>query len=125
MINPFVKYEGFEFFGLFEIIDGVAFGPPTADNDISYTQIGAEALYRFGSRDQLYFGGRYNAVTGDESAEGQDISRFNVGGGWFMTDNILAKIEYMNQQYEGDGWDGTRFEGGEFNGVVVEAAISF
>jgi hypothetical protein len=125
MINPFVKYEGFEFFGLFEIIDGVAFGPPNANNDVSYTQIGAEALYRFGGRDQLYLGGRYNTVTGDERAEGQDISRFNIGGGWFMTDNILAKIEYMNQQYEGDGWDGSKFEGGEFNGVVVEAVISF
>lgn len=125
MINPFVKYEGFEFFGLFEIIDGVAFGPPNANNDIGYTQIGAEALYRFGGNDQLYVGGRYNTVTGEDRADGQDINRFNIGGGWFMTDNILAKIEYMNQQYEGDGWDGSRFEGGEFNGVVVEAVISF
>jgi len=125
MINPFVKYEGFEFFGLFEIIDGVGFGPPNANNDIGYTQIGAEALYRFGGNDQLYVGGRYNTVTGEDRADGQDINRLNVGGGWFMTDNILAKIEYMNQQYEGDGWDGTKFEGGEFNGVVVEAVISF
>ncbi len=40
-INPFVKYAGLEFFGVFEFVtDG-------RDTDGSYTQIGAEALYRF------------------------------------------------------------------------------
>lgn len=119
-INPFVKFKGFEFFGIYEMISAKAFNT----QDLTYTQLGAEALYRFGANDQLYVGGRYNTVTGDDSAEGMDISRFNVGGGWFITDNIMAKVEYMQQNYEGDGWAG-RFDEGEFNGVVVEAVVSF
>jgi len=121
MVNPFVKYEGFEFFGLFELISGKLFG----DRDFGYTQIGGEALYRFGNREQLYVGGRYNIVTGDEATDGQDINRLNVGGGWFLTDNIMAKLEYVMQEYDGDGWEGTRFEGGEFDGIMLEALISF
>ncbi len=75
----------------------------------------------------MYLGGRYNLVTGEanENANEQTISRFNVGGGWFLTKNILAKIEYVQQDYSGDGWQGSVFEGGSFNGVMVEAAISF
>ncbi|MCA1764227.1 MAG: hypothetical protein LC664_14725 [Flavobacteriales bacterium] len=119
-INPFVKYKGLEFFGIYEMIAAKTFG----DEDLTYTQLGAEALYRFGEHDQLYIGGRYNTVTGDDTAEGRDITRFNVGGGWFITDNIMAKVEYMQQTYDGDGWAG-RFDEGEFNGVVVEAVVSF
>ncbi len=119
-INPFVKYKGLEFFGIYEMIAAKTFG----DEDLTYTQLGAEALYRFGDHDQLYIGGRYNTVTGDDTAEGRDITRFNVGGGWFITDNIMAKVEYMQQTYDGDGWAG-RFDEGEFNGVVVEAVVSF
>ncbi|MFN2430628.1 MAG: hypothetical protein ABR574_11465, partial [Cryomorphaceae bacterium] len=110
-INPFVKYKGLEFFGIYEMIAAKTFG----DEDLTYTQLGAEALYRFGEHDQLYIGGRYNTVTGDDTAEGMDITRFNVGGGWFITDNIMAKVEYMQQTYDGDGWAG-RFDEGEFNG---------
>ena len=119
-INPFVKYKGFEFFGIYEMISAKTFGR----QDLTYTQLGAEALYRFGAEDKLYIGGRYNAVTGDDSADGRDITRFNVGGGWFLTDNIMAKVEYVQQNYEGDGWAG-RFDEGEFSGVVVEAVVSF
>jgi hypothetical protein len=37
----------------------------------------------------------------------------------------MAKLEYVQQNYDGDGWEGTRFDGGEFSGVVLEAVISF
>lgn len=120
MINPFVRYKGLEFFGMFESVSATNF----AGNDVSYTQIGAEALYRFGENDDFYLGGRYNAVTGSDAADDQDITRINIGGGWFMTQNILAKLEFVDQKYEGDGWGG-RFAGGEFNGIVLEAVISF
>nr|MBS0036610.1 hypothetical protein [Saprospiraceae bacterium] len=95
-----------------------------AGNDMSYTHLGAELLYRFGTNDRFYLGGRYNTVVGDDAAENRDITRLNFGGGWFMTDNILTKIEYVDQKYEGEGWTG-RFAGGEFNGIVLEAVISF
>lgn len=120
--NPFVKFKGLEFFGIYEIVSG------SADGEGSVTQLGAEALYRFGKKEKFYFGSRYNSVKGNvvESAGDIEINRFNVGGGWFMTKNILTKIEYVNQTYGGDGYNGNvNYDGGKFNGIMLEAAISF
>src|SRR5690606_14443457 len=93
-----------------------------------FTQLGGELLYRFGRGEDFYVGGRYNTVTGSLVEDGPDldISRFNIGGGWFVTNNVLAKLEYVNQTYDGAGFaNDVRFGGAEFSGVVLEAAISF
>jgi hypothetical protein len=52
------------------------------------------------------------------------VDRVNFGGGWFMTRNILAMIEYNNQTYK-DYKVGSTFAGGQFNGFVIEAVIAF
>lgn len=121
-INPFIQVSGFEFFGIFEISNN-------GDDDTggSFTQLGAEALYRFGGVDQFYLGGRFNSVTGEfaDGQESSDVSRFHLGGGWFMTDNVLTKFEYVNNTYDGEGWDGTKFQGASFDGIMIEANISF
>lgn len=128
-INPFVKYKGLEFFGVAETVTGTT--PAALSNpdlgDGQYDQLGLELLYRFGTNDNFYIGGRYNSVTGkaNDQAAATDADRLNIGGGWFMTQNILAKIEYMNQNYTGEGWNGTRFVDGSFNGIVIEAVIGF
>ena len=128
-INPFVKWKGFEFFGVYEIVTGKI--PPaltnTALGEGSFTQLGAELIYRFGTNEKLYVGGRYNMVSGEstKSAPTQDIDRLNIGAGWFMTKNVLVKLEYMNQNYSGDGWANTRFEEGNIQGVMLEAVIAF
>ncbi len=121
-INPFVKYQGLEFFGVFEVANN---GDDATGG--GYTQLGAEAIYRFGGSEQLYLGGRYNAVSGEgsDTAPSIDINRLNIGGGWYMTKNVLTKIEYVSQTYDGAGYDGTKFQGAEFDGIVIEAAISF
>jgi hypothetical protein len=135
MINPFIKYGGLEFFGVFEQV----MGNNGQDNreDGQYTQIGAELLYRFGSWDQFYVGGRYNTVSGhsDYASGGTEpdtktVNRFNIGGGWFMTKNTLVKLEYVTQQYDENWtnpWTGGASEltEGQFSGVVLEAVISF
>lgn len=120
-INPFVKYQGLEFFGIYETVTN------GADGGGDYNQLGTELLYRFGGSDQLYFGGRYNKVDGKNSDAAGDIeiTRTNLGFGWFLTDYVMAKFEYVNSKYDGDGYAGTKFEGAEFNGVVIEAVISF
>jgi hypothetical protein len=41
-----------------------------------------------------------------------------------MTKNVLAKIEYVNQKYDGFA-PGDKLDGGKFNGFVAEAVISF
>ncbi len=117
MVNPFVKFSGIEFFGLFEM---------TSDNggsDASFTHLGAELLYRFGATENFYLGGRFNTVTGDDTD--QEVSRINVGGGWFLTNNILTKLEFVNQTYSGSGFDGSIAQGAEFSGLVLEAVIAF
>ncbi|WP_420385956.1 hypothetical protein [Roseivirga sp.] len=121
-INPFVKFKGLEFFGVFEFVNN--------GNDAvggGFTQLGFEGLYRFGAAEQWYLGGRYNSVSGEvsDAAATSDISRLNLGGGWFMTNNVLMKLEYVNQEYSGDGFANTRFQDGKFNGIVLEAVIGF
>ncbi len=122
MINPFVKYQGLEFFGIFENASGRNF---TEVDRRTWNQYGAELLYRFGNNENLYVGGRYNMVKGElASKENVEVKRYNVGGGWFMTKNIMAKAEYVNQKYDGYSPASILYDG-KFNGVVLEAAISF
>ncbi len=119
-VNPFVKYQGLEFFGVYEVSSN------GGDVGGSFTQMGAELLYRFGKNENLYVGGRYNTVKGekDDTAETQEISRINIGGGWFLTNNVLTKIEYVTSSYDGAGSTGM-YQGAEFKGFVIEAVISF
>jgi hypothetical protein len=126
MFNPFVKYKGLEFFGVYEIAKGNTYSGSTLTGDGKYTQFGSELLYRFGKDENLYIGGRYNSVKGkafDADTE-RSVNRINIGGGWFMTKNILTKVEYVKQSYSSTGWTGT-LDGGEFKGLMVEATISF
>ena len=126
-INPFIKFQGLEFFGVYEMTNN---GAETENGDEvggSFTQIGAEAIYRFGGKEQLYLGGRYNAISGEltETAATREINRLNLGGGWYLTKNILTKVEYVSQTYKGDGFSGSDYQGAEFNGLVIEAVIGF
>lgn len=123
MINPFLKYRGLEFFGVYEHSTGKE---SSETKSRSFDQFSAELLYRFGNTENFYVAGRYNLVKGTEFATNNDveIDRFNIGAGWFMTKNILAKIEYVSQSYDGFS-NGSRFDGGKFDGVVFEAVISF
>lgn len=127
MINPFVKYHGLEFFGVIEHVTGKR-GNINAERG-NYTQLGAELLYRFGGKEQFYLGGRYNTVNGKDNpnAAERKIERYNLGGGWFMTKNVLAKLEYVNQNYnQSNVWGATSaLNGGKFNGVMLEATIGF
>ena len=122
MFNPFLKYKGLEFFGTFESTSGKA----NAETDKrNATQYAGELIYRFGTNENLYFGGRYNRVDAEDATEGDiEISRFNLAAGWFMTKNILLKAEYVSQKYSGYN-DASIFNDGKFNGLMVEAAICF
>src|SRR5690606_7266965 len=123
MFNPFVKYKGLEFFGLVERADGKNHGDVEAR---IWNQYAAELIYRFGKNENMYVGGRYNLASGElfGTQDKVDITRFNVGAGWFLTKNILTKLEYVNQTYDGYP-DESIFNEGKFNGLVVEAVISF
>lgn len=122
MINPFVKFGGLEFYGVYENASGKV---KTASDNNSYNQYGAELLYRFGASEDVYLGARYNYVDGESQDGDIEVDRFNIGGGWFLTKNVLAKLEYVTQNYDGPAYDDTPYQGASFNGVMLEAIISF
>lgn len=123
--NPFVKFKGMEFFGIYEIADGYT-GTVTGEKPSrSFTQIMAEALYRFGTNENFYLGARYNTVSGElETGDDISINRYSFGAGFFITENVLAKVEYVKQEYN-DYPEGDQLRDGKFDGVSVEAIISF
>lgn len=125
MINPFVKVGGVEFFGTYETTSGKALAET---EDRTWNQLAGEVIYRFLPNEQAYLGARYNTLNGKlaPNAGGQEVTidRVQVGGGWFLTNNILLKGEYVNQQYKGYA-ESSIFHGGEFKGVVFEGVIAF
>ena len=127
-VNPFIKFKGLELFGIYELADGSnTITEAEQDKEGSYTQLAGELVYRFGTDEKFYIAGRYNTISGkalDSDDINQGIERYNIGGGWFLSKNILAKIEYMRQQYTGQAWKG-RFADAEFKGINFEAVISF
>ncbi len=123
MINPFVKYRGLEFFGTYEMSSGTH----RADVDNrSVTQLAGEVIYRFFPNEQVYVGARYNQVSGELPGANADITidRLQLSAGWFPTPNLLVKLEYVNQDYRDFDVNDYR-HGGNFNGLVLEAAVAF
>ncbi len=122
VLNPFLKIKGLELFGNFEQSTG------KAANEVqnrTWNQFGADAVYRFGVSEKFYLAGRYNTVNGP-LAGGLEVSldRIQVGGGWFVTRNILAKLEYVSQNYNDFAQSDIR-NGGKFNGLMIEGVIGF
>jgi len=127
-VNPFIKFKGLEFFGIYELASGSnEITAPIADNEGAFTQLAAELVYRFGQEEKFYLAGRYNTVEGktvESATQDLQINRLNIGGGWFLSKNIVVKAEYVKQEYTGNAWTG-RFAGATFDGFNIESAISF
>jgi hypothetical protein len=121
VINPFVKIGGLEYFGSYEIARGMAFTEPKLRN---LRQQVTEVLYRMGD---VYVGGRYNLLSGQlvsKNYNDQKVDRYQVGGGWFVTPNVLAKLEYVNQKYDKFAATDIR-NGAKFNGFMISGAVGF
>jgi hypothetical protein len=122
VLNPFIKYQGLELFGNIEQAKGRA---ATETSDRIWKQYVAEALYRF-MGDQLYVGGRYNTAKGQLLGITNEVgaNRYQIGGGWFVTPNVLAKGEYVNQKYNDFPTTDIR-NGGRFKGFMIEGVVAF
>ena len=122
MFNPFIKYGGLEFFGTIETTKGKA---DSEAEERTAKQFAGELIYRFGQNENFFIGGRYNKVDSEDvSGDDIEISRTQFGAGWFMTKNILAKLEYVTQKHDGYS-SSSIFHDGKFNGLMVETVISF
>ena len=51
-------------------------------------------------------------------------NRWQVAGGWFLTQNVLMKAEYVRQEYVGFPPSNIR-NGGKFSGMMLEGVIAF
>ena len=123
MINPFIKFRGLEFFGMYEKASGRS-AAETETRDV--TQTLAEVVYRFLPGEKLYVGGRWNNVDGNFGGANTDVSvnRMQIGGGWFITPSLLLKAEYVDQKYNDFVSTDIR-NGGRFKGFMLEAVTSF
>jgi hypothetical protein len=137
MVNPFVKWNGLEFFGMYEKVTGrgqEVSGVAPAERDV--TQLMAELVYRFGAGEKFFVGGRYNNVDGELLQSGAtnagtpqvsgnaSVNRLQFGGGWFITPSLLLKAEYVQQNYNDFVRSDIR-SGAKFNGFMIEAVTAF
>jgi hypothetical protein len=122
VVNPFLKYYGFEFFGNVETSTG---GAATETTDRTWRQQSGDFIYRFLENEKAYVAFRYNKAEGQLVGDPVDanIVRTQYALGLFLTKNILAKVEYVNQDYSNflptDIRNGGNFKGVMFSGVVA------
>ncbi|HEX7122825.1 MAG TPA: hypothetical protein VF178_10685 [Gemmatimonadaceae bacterium] len=123
MVNPFVKYQGLELFGVIEQAEGRA---ANEASNREWTQYAADALFRFLPREQLYVGARYNTAEGALAGMTNDvrIDRTALAAGWFITPGVLLKGEWVTQKYHDFPATDIR-SGGRFKGFIVEGVVAF
>lgn len=122
VVNPFVKFHDLELFGNIEQAKG-----RNANESAKRTwdHQAVEATYRlFGNN--VYVAGRYNVAKGTLQGITPKVTveRVQVGGGWFLTQTMMAKAEWVKQTYKDFPTTDIRHEA-KFDGVVVEAVVSF
>ncbi|MEJ6979218.1 hypothetical protein WG906_02075 [Pedobacter sp. P351] len=130
-LNGFVKAMGLELFGTYEAVNGRT---KTETEGRKATQYAIDAIYRIGAKENLFVGARYNAldyrpsnVTGAAPityTKDVKVDRLAFGAGWFLTDNVLLKGEYVKQQFKNLPAADFR-NGGAFKGYVVQAVVGF
>lgn len=128
VINPFVKFMGLEIFGVYEVAKGKNSIADLKQREV--TQIAFDGLYKFDvyGKENVFVGGRYNTVSGQMVSTTPDVdysvTRMQFVAGWYFTPNVLAKIEYVTQEYKDFPKTDIR-NGGKFDGLVFEASIGF
>ncbi|MDD4696211.1 MAG: hypothetical protein PHR52_01605 [Fermentimonas sp.] len=87
-------------------------------------------VVRFGADEQFYVGGRYNVLKADMTSVGEtpaykaDINRTAIAAGWYMTKNVMAKIEYVKQNYDGFP-SNSIYSDAQFDGLTLAGSIAF
>jgi hypothetical protein len=121
VLNPYVELGNLEVFGVIER----ATGKTAAEAERrEVNQLAGDVVYRL-LDDQLYVGARYNRVNGDFAGQKDlEVTRRAFSAGWFLTRNLLTKVEYVTQEYDGFAATDIR-SGGKFNGFLIEGVIAF
>ncbi len=122
-LDPFIKVRGLELYGDFETAQGRS-AKETTERRVN--EVAIDGVYRFLPAQNVFVGARYNKVAGalEPNMTGENIDRYQLSAGWFMTKNILVKAEYVDQKYNGFS-DTSINHGGEFHGGMIEAVLGF
>jgi len=146
MGNLFLKYKPLDFLAVesFTTLEKATGAKASEELNRNASQFATDLIFRFGKDENFYIGGRYNTLSADYAKSnavapiapytvGQDlvpaytldVSRLAISGGWYVTKNMLAKIEYSNQTYSNVPNVNYILNGAEFHGISAEAVISF
>jgi hypothetical protein len=122
-VNPFVKWNGVEFFGSAENYRGKALSEVGWQRD--WNQFAGDLVYRF-SGEKAYLGARANTANGKLTGIANKVSvdRNALAAGWYVTPVLLMKGEYMQQRYYRFPVADIR-AGGKIQGFVVEGVVAF
>ena len=122
VVNPFVKFHDLEVFGNIEQTKGRTLAETS---ERKWNHYAAEAVYRM-FENRVYVAGRWNTANGQLAgvADKVTVDRIQGGGGWYISPNMVAKIEYVEQKYKSFPATDIR-NGAKFNGAVFEAVVSF
>lgn len=121
-INPFVKFQGLELFGVYENARGRG---ATETIDRTNEQLAAEVVYRLLPNERAFVSARWNTVNGTLPGNlAVQAVRRQVGAGFFITPSLLLKAEYVRSSYNNYPSANIR-SGGLFHGIMIEAAIGF
>ena len=143
MGNLFLKYNLSDAVSVesFTTLESAKGRKPSEKLERKANQFATDLVLRFGKAENFFLGARYNTVSADVAAAtgavtsttalmavpayNVDISRLAISGGWYVTKNIMAKVEYANQKYSKVPNVNYILNGYEFHGVSAEAVISF
>jgi len=123
VVNPFIKFNGLELFGLAERAKGRTL---TETVERTWHQYAVDGTFRFLPGEPLYVAARYNTVAGPLAGTTTDVgaTRWQFAAGWYLTDNVVLKGEYITQKY--NGYAPTNIlNGGKFHGLMIEGAVAF
>lgn len=143
MGNLFIKFHGLESFTTIEKASGRARDEITGERDAN--QFATDLVYRFGKNENFWIGARYNLVSATMPATKAvaavvtpqttavaaldpydvGVNRLAFSAGWFVTKNVMTKLEYVNQDYDYANAPQSILNGGNFNGFVVQAVVGF
>ncbi len=141
--NLFLKFKGIESFTTLEQASGRQKDEITGERTAN--QFATDLLYRFGNEENFWVGVRYNTFSatmpkaGAVNAVANPVTtavaalapykvgadRLAVSAGWFITKNVMAKLEYVQQNYDYKNAPQSILNGGKFSGFVVEAVVGF
>jgi hypothetical protein len=141
--NLFLKFMGLESFTTLEQASGRQKDEITGERTAN--QFATDLLYRFGKDENFWVGARYNtfsatmpktaavnAVANPVTTAVAALAPYKVGAdklavsaGWFITKNVMAKLEYVQQNYDYKNAPQSILNGGKFSGFIVEAVVGF